>query len=48
MFVDFEPVATFGNFHTNKRDDILFSYLHGEFQVSVARVQFVQEKCYLR
>ena len=27
----------------NKRDSILFSNLHGEFQVSVARVQFVEE-----
>ena len=29
--------------HANKRDSILFSYLHGEFQVSVARVQFVKK-----
>ena len=29
--------------HANKRDSILFSYFHGEFQVSVARVQFVKK-----
>ena len=39
----FEPDATFSYFNANKRDGILFSYLHGKFQVSVARVQFVEE-----
>ena len=39
----FEPFATFSDVHANKRVGILFSYLHGAFQVSVARVQFVQE-----
>ena len=39
----FEPVATFTDVNAYKKDSIPFSYLDGEFQVSVARVQFVEE-----